>query len=242
MSSIDRTMVVIGDSGVGKFMCNFFMASIYQISILSTSREDLSSHTDWFSPLPVCGGLLEVVRACVELRQSNQQLHSQVVNGGYLKRMTVDGKHINMALWDPAGVFHAEMTNSGRQQLYPDSAIVVICFSIDNPDSFRSVTERWYPEVRHFCSAPILLVGCKADLRDPQRSSYEDDNVAEVTTKWVTNEQGRLIAGNIQAVEYLECSAVRNQGVDQVMLSAARIATSWNPNGQSSGRSTCQII
>jgi Ras family protein A len=156
--------------------------------------------------------------------------------------MIVDGKHINMALWDPAGVFVGGMTHSGRQQLYQHSGVVVICFAIDNPDFLRSVTERWYPEVRHFCSAPILLVGCKADLRDPQRSSYEDDKVAEVTTKWVANEQGRLIAGNIQAVEYLECSAIRNQGVSQVMLSAARIAASWNPNGQSSGRSTCRII
>jgi Ras homolog gene family, member A len=223
-------------------MCNFFTASIYQISILSTNREELSPHSYRRTPLPVCGGLLEVMCARVELRQSDQQLHSQVVYGGYSKRVTVDGKRINMALWDPAGIFHAEMANSGRQRLYPDSAVVVICFSIDNVDSLLSVTQHWYPEVRHFCSAPILLVGCKADLRDPQQSSYEDDKVAEVTAKWVTNEQGRLIAGNIHAVEYLECSAIRNQGVDQVMLSAARIAASWNPNGRLSGRSTCRII
>lgn len=51
---------------------------------------------------------------------------------------------------------------------YPNtrSDVVVLCFSIANPNSLFHVKTMWYPEIKHFCPrAPVILVGCQLDLR-----------------------------------------------------------------------------
>ena len=46
------------------------------------------------------------------------------------------------------------------------SDVVLLCFSVANPVSLRNCRVMWYPEIRKFCpNTPILLVGCKNDLR-----------------------------------------------------------------------------
>lgn len=46
------------------------------------------------------------------------------------------------------------------------SDVVLLCFSITNPVSLRNCKVMWYPEIRRFCpQTPVLLVGCKNDLR-----------------------------------------------------------------------------
>lgn len=46
------------------------------------------------------------------------------------------------------------------------SDVVLLCFSITNPVSLRNCKAMWYPEIRRFCpQTPVLLVGCKNDLR-----------------------------------------------------------------------------
>lgn len=46
------------------------------------------------------------------------------------------------------------------------SDVVLLCFSVANPVSLRNCRVMWYPEIRRFCpNTPILLVGCKNDLR-----------------------------------------------------------------------------
>ena len=38
---------------------------------------------------------------------------------------------------------------------------------MDEPSSFDNVTEKWHPEVTHYCpNVPIVLAGTKIDLRD----------------------------------------------------------------------------
>ena len=40
----------------------------------------------------------------------------------------------------------------------------LVCFSVT--ESLENVKAKWVPEVRHHCpKVPIVLVGCKADLR-----------------------------------------------------------------------------
>ena len=69
-----------------------------------------------------------------------------------------------MALWDTAG---QEDYDRLRPLSYPDSDVIVMCFGIDNPDSLENITEKWQPEVRHFCPrVPVVLVGNKKDLRN----------------------------------------------------------------------------
>lgn len=81
--------------------------------------------------------------------------------------VVVDGKRVELALWDTAG---QEDYDRLRPLSYPDSHVILICFAVDSPDSLDNVQEKWISEVLHFCSGlPIILVGCKKDLRgDPK--------------------------------------------------------------------------
>ena len=81
--------------------------------------------------------------------------------------MKVDNKEIELALLDTAG---QEDYDRLRPLSYPDADVVLICFSVDNPDTLDSIMDKWNPEVSHFCEGiPKILVGLKTDLRnDPK--------------------------------------------------------------------------
>ena len=105
---------------------------------------------------------------------------------------------------------------------YPDTSIVLICFSIDSYASTTSVTEKWMPEIRHFCGrCPIILVGCKKDLRTDSQTLTQ---LKEEGEKPVTTEAGRQLAAQIKADAYMECSAKTREGVQEVFVHAARLS------------------
>ena len=112
---------------------------------------------------------------------------------------------------------------------------------------------QWISEVLHFCQGlPIILVGCKNDLRHDHKTIEE---LAKTSQKPVTMEQvrrdslavfsqsdynetdepavymlmpmllqGEEVRKKIGAYKYLECSAKTNQGVREVFESATRAA------------------
>ncbi|KAG5350488.1 hypothetical protein C0989_010795 [Termitomyces sp. Mn162] len=98
---------------------------------------------------------------------------------------------------------------------YSKSHVILIAFALDTPDSLENVTTKWIEEVRSICgpSIPVILVGCKADLR-PATISPD--------TPWVTREQGERVAQAIGARAYKECSALKIEGVDDVFETATR--------------------
>ena len=104
----------------------------------------------------------------------------------YVADIEVDGKHVELALWDTGG---DESFDRIRPLAYPDSHVILICFNIANPDSLDNVQEKvrskllntkvlilmfrlsqWISEVNHFCQGlPIILVGLQKDRRrDPK--------------------------------------------------------------------------
>ncbi|CAO3634025.1 unnamed protein product [Cunninghamella blakesleeana] len=129
----------------------------------------------------------------------------------------IDGKTIELALWDTAG---QEDFDRLRPLSYPDSDAVLICFSVDSPDSLENVQEKWHPEVMHFCCGlPIILVGLKTDLRnDPEIIAL----LRKENQKPVTYEEGAHVAKLIDAYKYVECSARNGEGVRQVFEQATR--------------------
>lgn len=77
----------------------------------------------------------------------------------------VDDKPVKLILWDTAGQDDYDRL---RPLSYPNSDVVIICYSIDVPASLINVIDKWEPEVRYFCKTdvPVILVGNKKDLRD----------------------------------------------------------------------------
>jgi small GTP-binding protein len=71
---------------------------------------------------------------------------------------------VELALWDTAG---QEDYDRLRPLSYPDTDVILMCFSIDSPDSLENIPEKWTPEVKHFCpNVPIILVGNKKVRRN----------------------------------------------------------------------------
>lgn len=57
----------------------------------------------------------------------------------YVADIQVDGKQVELALWDTAG---QEDYDRLRPLSYPDTDVVLICFAIDSPDSLENVEEK----------------------------------------------------------------------------------------------------
>ena len=71
-------------------------------------------------------------------------------------------------------VFWLSFIRSFAAFAYPDTDtdIVLMCFSITSPISFKSVLTKRYPKINHnYPIAPIILVGTKVDLRDNKASN-----------------------------------------------------------------------
>ncbi|KAM6493712.1 P-loop containing nucleoside triphosphate hydrolase protein, partial [Amanita muscaria] len=137
----------------------------------------------------------------------------------YVADVEVNGKHVELALWDTSGI---EDYDRIRPLSYPDSHVILICFAVDSPHSLDDVQEKWISEVMHFCpKLPILLVGCKKDLRHDPRVIEE---LRKTKQRPVTPEEGMAVARKVGAKHYLECSAKTGEGVDEVFRYATRAA------------------
>ncbi len=82
----------------------------------------------------------------------------------YSINVMVDGKQINLGLWDLSG---QEDYDRLRPLSYPMTDVFLVCFSVVSPASYENVSAKWIPELRHHApTAPIILVGTKTDLRE----------------------------------------------------------------------------
>ena len=133
----------------------------------------------------------------------------------YAANMTVDGKLIQVGLFDTAG---QEDYDRLRPLSYPGTNVFIICFSLVHQDSFENVKRKWYPEVHHHDpEAHIILVGTKLDLRGNKESIMDFEGRSSITYP-----QGLAMAYDIGAVKYLECSALTLKGLKAVFVEAIR--------------------
>jgi len=116
-----------------------------------------------------------------------------------------------------------------RSCLYPNTSVVLVCFSIVDRDSLRSVEDFWVPEIcrRGDGHPPFLLVGTQRDLREDQ---------ATVALLWanrkerpVSATEGATAASKLGAVGYVECSAATHSGIRDVFATASAATPSRKP-------------
>jgi len=147
------------------------------------------------------------------------EVYVPTVFENYVADIEVDGKQVELALWDTAG---QEDYDRLRPLSYPDTDVILMCFSIDSPDSLENIPEKWTPEVKHFCpNVPIILVGNKKDLRSDHAMIHE---LMKMKQEPVKVEQGREMSDRISAFQYMECSAKTKEGVREVFETATRAA------------------
>ncbi|XP_040190537.1 rho-related GTP-binding protein RhoG-like isoform X1 [Rana temporaria] len=139
----------------------------------------------------------------------------------YNAQITVDGKAVSLNLWNTAS---QDVYRPVRALVYPETNVAIICFDISDPSSYESVQNYWYPEVRHHCpNIPILLVGTKKDLRTNPDVINRLNKENQLP---ISYQQGVSLSRQIDAVRYMECSALNQDGVQEVFSESVRAVPS----------------
>ncbi|KAI5922273.1 putative RHO3 protein [Camillea tinctor] len=170
-------------------------------------------------------------------------VYEPTVFENYVHDIFVDNVHIELSLWDTAG---QEEFDRLRSLSYDNTDVVVLCFSVDSKDSLENVESKWKGEIEENCpGVKLVLVALKCDLRengeeDEDPAASGNDNPQREKKPMIDYNQGLDVARRIKAMRYLECSAMRNRGVNEAFTEAARVALSVKPAGE--GDSSCVIM
>ena len=118
---------------------------------------------------------------------------------------------------------------------------------MNSKPSYYNVRDVWVKEINEkgFGSVPKILVGLKTDLRDGTKTSHYYDNCGpkEVDAlTLVTFAQGNKLARKIGAVVYLECSAMLNEGVQELFKEAAIVASQFDSKGLLTSCAFCNFV
>ncbi|KAL0979770.1 hypothetical protein UPYG_G00189430 [Umbra pygmaea] len=190
--------VVVGDNAVGK--TRLICARACNATL--TQYQLLATHvpTVW---------AIDQYRVCQEVLERSRDV--------------VDEVSVSLRLWDTFGDHHKD-----RRFAYGRSDVVVLCFSLANPNSLRHVRTMWYPEIKHFCPrTPIILVGCQLDLRyaDLEAVNRARRPLAKPikSTDILPPERGHEVAKEL-GIPYYETSIVAQFGVKDVFDNAIRSA------------------
>ena len=136
----------------------------------------------------------------------------------YSANVMVDGKPVNLGLWDTAG---QEDYDRLRPLSYPQTDVFIVCYSVISPASFENVKTKWFPELNHHSpGTPIILVGTKVDMRDEAKTQEE---LRKTNQSPITTVQGVNMQKEIGAAKCLECSALTQKGLKVVFDEAIRV-------------------
>ncbi|KKA27069.1 hypothetical protein TD95_005401 [Thielaviopsis punctulata] len=163
-------------------------------------------------------------------------VYEPTVFENYVHDIFVDNVHIELSLWDTAG---QEEFDRLRSLSYDDTDLIMLCYSVDSKDSLENVESKWVGEIADNCAGTkLVLVALKCDLRegdaeeDGAAGAGADDGAAAAAVAkgekkpTINYDQGLEVARRIGALRYLECSAMRNRGVNEAFTEAARVALS----------------
>ncbi|GKT42836.1 GTP-binding protein RHO3 [Colletotrichum spaethianum] len=196
--------------------------------------------------MPLCGGSKTVQRKLVLLgdgacgktsllnvftRGYFPTVYEPTVFENYVHDIFVDNVHIELSLWDTAGQEEFDRLRSlsyGRTIDMDDTDLIMLCYSVDSKDSLENVESKWVGEIADNCpGVKLVLVALKCDLREADNEEEEGTEGQQREKRPMINyEQGLEVARRINALRYLECSAMRNRGVNEAFTEAARVALS----------------
>eukprot|EP00045_Choanoeca_perplexa_P022749 m.10732 g.10732 ORF g.10732 m.10732 type:complete len:193 (+) comp9671_c0_seq1:242-820(+) len=137
----------------------------------------------------------------------------------YVANLDLNDMKVEMALWDTAG---QEDYSHIRPLSYQDAEVFLICFAVDNRDSFDNVENKWVPEMKTYCpKVPYIVVGCKSDVRGDETVKAA---LASKGQTMITKAEGESLASKVGAYCYVECSAKERDNVTTVFTKAAEVA------------------
>lgn len=123
----------------------------------------------------------------------------------------VNGEVVSVTMWDLPG---QDEYNLVRAKCYEQCNfdVIVMCFAVDLRDSFDNLQYKWMEEYKQYVpKSPLIILGCKADLREEGNSDH------------VSKSEGEKFAKEIGAASYLECSATDPDSVSKVIKEAISV-------------------
>ena len=110
-----------------------------------------------------------------------------------------------------------------RPLSYPNTDVVLICFSVVDRVSFSSVTEKWFPELitNRLNDVPKILVGTQLDMKTDERTL---DRLSREGQNPISDDEIKKLAEEIQAVFYCSCSAKTKENVMELVEAAGLAA------------------
>ena len=198
-------LVVVGDGAVGNCFFDIFLCQVKCFFCMF-----------FFNLL-----LLFLGKTCLLISFATGEFpveYVPTVFENYSAKMKVNDKSLFLHLWDTAG---QEDYDRLRPLSYPDSDIVLMCFSTTSRNSYDSILEKWYPEIRHYLpNTPIILVGTKTDIREAKLTDQNAEKTEYVSKEEVCfhsnlksiflmliHSQGESLMEEINAVRFMEVSA-----------------------------------
>ncbi|SMQ56290.1 unnamed protein product [Zymoseptoria tritici ST99CH_1A5] len=168
-------------------------------------------------------------------------VYEPTVFENYVHDIFIDNVHVELSLWDTAG---QEEFDRLRSLSYDDTHAIMLCFSVDSPDSLENVESKWVGEIAENCpDVRLVLVALKCDLREVGKDDDEGGAEGGVKRECIDYKQGLAVAEKIKALRYLECSAMKNRGVNEAFTEAARVALQVkNVKGDKSAEGCCNIM
>jgi small GTP-binding protein len=137
----------------------------------------------------------------------------------YSRNVMAEDQQINLQLWDTAG---QEEYKKIRPLSYPQTDVVMICFSLVSQTSLENIQNMWIPEIKEYCpNVPYILVGMKSDLRDTV--SQRPDEFKSKGMQPVASSQGEAMQKVIKAQKYIECSARTQYHMKEVFEEAIKV-------------------
>jgi len=132
----------------------------------------------------------------------------------YTTNRRFDGKIVLIAFWDTAA---QEEYDRLRPLSYLECHALLLIFSVDSPESFENIQEKWWLEAVQYCKGtPLIVVATKTDLRQDDKTRRMLSAQGQMP---ITPEQGEEVAREIGA-KYIECSAKTGSGVQEVFALA----------------------
>ncbi|KAI4743888.1 hypothetical protein E4T50_05740 [Aureobasidium sp. EXF-12298] len=163
-------------------------------------------------------------------------LSEPTVFENYVHDIFIDNVHVELSLWDTAG---QEEFDRLRSLSYDDTHAIMLCFSVDSPDSLENVESKWVAEIAENCpGVKLVLVALKCDLRE---QANDDEESTEPKRPMIDYKRGLAVAEKIKALRYLECSAMKNRGVNEAFTEAARVALQVK-NVKGDKQSSCSVM
>lgn len=150
-----------------------------------------------------CVGKTSLVLRYVEDKFNDR--HITTLQASFLtKRVSLNGKRVNLAIWDTAG---QERFHALGPIYYRESHGAILVYDITDQDSFQKV-KNWVRELRRMLGDDICLIiaGNKTDLERERHVSLEE---------------AEMYAREVGAFHFLT-SAKLNQGVEEMFLELTR--------------------